>query len=65
MRYLLMAAALAVLPTQLGDASRITTPITPANFQCGFPPFPPFGCRVGDCVCDQYGRNCRWTFVCG
>jgi len=32
--------------------------------KCGFPPFPPFGCKVGDCVCDQFGQNCHWTFVC-
>jgi hypothetical protein len=35
-----------------------------ANLQCGIPPIPPLGCRVGACMCDQYGRNCQWTFVC-
>jgi hypothetical protein len=34
------------------------------NMNCGFAPFPPMGCRVGPCVCDQYGRNCQWTFIC-
>ncbi len=32
--------------------------------QCGFAPFPPPGCRVGPCVCDQTGQNCQWTFIC-
>jgi len=35
-----------------------------ANLSCGIPPIPPIGCTVGACICDQYGRNCRWTFVC-
>lgn len=34
------------------------------NLSCGIAPLPPLGCRVGSCVCDQYGRNCQWTFVC-
>lgn len=34
------------------------------NMSCGFRPFPPFGCKVGPCVCDQYGNNCQWTFIC-
>lgn len=34
------------------------------NMQCGFKPFPPMGCVVGACVCDQSGRNCQWTFIC-
>lgn len=34
-----------------------------ANMACGFAPFPPFGCVVGACVCDQ-DRNCQWTFIC-
>jgi hypothetical protein len=34
-----------------------------ANSACGFAPFPPLGCRLGNCVCDQY-RNCQWTFIC-
>lgn len=34
------------------------------NLQCGFKPFPPMGCVVGSCVCDQNGRNCQWTFIC-
>jgi hypothetical protein len=35
-----------------------------ANMACGFAPFPPLGCVVGACVCDQYGQNCQWTFIC-
>lgn len=35
-----------------------------SSINCGFAPFPPFGCRVGACVCDSYGQNCRWTFIC-
>jgi hypothetical protein len=35
-----------------------------ANYACGFAPFPPFGCKVGACVCDQNGQNCQWTFIC-
>jgi hypothetical protein len=34
------------------------------NMYCGFKPFPPLGCQVGACVCDQNGNNCQWTFVC-
>ncbi len=34
------------------------------NLSCGIPPLPPLGCKVGDCVCDQSGQNCQWTFVC-
>ena len=33
------------------------------NMACGFPPFPPFGCKAV-CVCDQNGQNCHWTFIC-
>ena len=35
------------------------------NINCGIPPIPPIGCRVGPCVCDQTGTRCQWTFVCG
>lgn len=34
------------------------------NMSCGFAPFPPFGCKVGPCVCDQSGRNCQYQFIC-
>jgi len=34
------------------------------NMACGFPPFPPFGCRVGPCMCNKNGANCQWTFIC-
>lgn len=34
------------------------------NISCGLPPLPPLGCQVGACVCDQYGENCHWTFIC-
>lgn len=36
-----------------------------ANLSCGIPPIPPIGCKVGACVCDQYGQNCQWQFICG
>lgn len=35
------------------------------NINCGIPPIPPIGCRVGACICDQTGTRCQWTFVCG
>lgn len=35
------------------------------NLNCGLPPLPPLGCRVGPCVCDQTGTKCQWTFICG
>ena len=35
------------------------------NMACGLAPLPPLGCRLGPCVCDQQGRNCKWTFVGG
>lgn len=34
-----------------------------ANLSCGIAPIPPIGCKVGACVCDQYGSNCQWTFI--
>jgi hypothetical protein len=34
------------------------------NLSCGLPPLPPVGCKLGSCVCDANGNNCRWTFVC-
>ena len=37
---------------------------TQASMSCGLAPLPPLGCRVGSCVCDQSGQNCRWTFIC-
>ena len=41
------------------------TPIIKAqNINCGFKPFPPIGCKVGPCVCDQTGMRCQWTFIC-
>lgn len=46
-----------IVPLQAGT-------VAPSNISCGIPPIPPIGCRVGDCVCDQSGNNCRWTFVC-
>ncbi len=63
---------------QTGQPDRIVSPNNPfgvtngfdprnlrmANMSCGFPPFPPLGCKVGACVCDQYGNNCQWTFIC-
>lgn len=34
------------------------------SMNCGIAPIPPIGCRVGQCVCNGSGSNCRWTFVC-
>jgi hypothetical protein len=31
--------------------------------QCGYPPYPPYGCEAV-CICDDRGQNCYWTFVC-
>ncbi len=33
------------------------------GYNCGFPPFPPFGCKMV-CVCDARGQNCHWESVC-
>lgn len=35
-----------------------------ANVQCGIPPIPPVGCKQAVCICDDYGMNCRWEFIC-
>lgn len=35
-----------------------------SSIRCGIAPIPPVGCRVGQCVCDNSGQNCKWTFVC-
>lgn len=35
-----------------------------AQVQCGIPPIPPVGCRVGPCVCDANGDNCHWEMIC-
>ncbi len=34
------------------------------NYACGYPPYPPYGCKVGACVCDERGDNCEWQMVC-
>lgn len=34
------------------------------NMSCGFAPFPPLGCKVGPCVCDQNRQNCHYEFIC-
>ena len=34
------------------------------NLNCGIKPIPPVGCTVAQCSCDQYGRNCKWNFIC-
>tara|TARA_R110000868_G_scaffold190125_3_gene433740 strand:+ start:116 stop:307 length:192 start_codon:yes stop_codon:yes gene_type:complete len=62
---MLAATLAAILPGHLADATRSQTPWTKAQFGCGFAPFPPFGCRVGPCVCDQAGQNCQWQIICG
>src|SRR3989442_690422 len=40
------------------------TLVAQSSLACGLAPLPPLGCTVGACVCDQYGQNCHWTFVC-
>ena len=35
-----------------------------SSFKCGFKPFPPFGCKIGRCICDRNGQNCEWEVVC-
>ena len=72
MKRLLLTAALAALaalaqaaPTPMLDEALSAAGIGLVNnINCGIPPIPPIGCQVGDCVCDQTGRNCRWTFRC-
>jgi hypothetical protein len=31
---------------------------------CGYPPYPPYGCKVGPCVCDEKGQNCHYIMIC-
>jgi hypothetical protein len=42
------------------------TQVIPSNMSCGFPPFPPLGCKNPQCICEvQNGRQtCRWIFEC-
>jgi hypothetical protein len=42
------------------------TQVIPSNMACGFPPFPPFGCKNPQCICEvQNGQQvCRWVFQC-
>jgi hypothetical protein len=40
-----------------------------ASGSCGIvpiKPIPPIGCKdlEPQCVCDQHGQNCHWTWVC-
>tara|TARA_B100001173_G_scaffold300069_1_gene299236 strand:+ start:515 stop:841 length:327 start_codon:yes stop_codon:yes gene_type:complete len=35
-----------------------------SSMKCGFKPFPPFGCKIGRCMCDSNGRNCKWEVIC-
>lgn len=51
------ASAANLLPEQQGSMMKV-------NMACGFKPFPPLGCQVGACVCDQNGNNCQWTMIC-
>lgn len=34
------------------------------SLNCGLKPLPPLGCKVGRCVCDANGQNCKWEFIC-
>ena len=37
-----------------------------ANRNCGFKPFPPYGCSARDAVCicgGRYSNKCEWVFV--
>ncbi len=59
------AIMLTVASTALAQRSTLDRfRVAQASLACGLAPLPPLGCRVGACVCDQYGRNCQWTFVC-
>jgi hypothetical protein len=52
------------LAVSLIAAFAANEPITQTqNVNCGPPPPP--NCRVGPCVCDQRGMNCRYDFICG
>ena len=66
---LCLAAATVAIISCTVPHSQVSKPPHPmvlaqSSMKCGFAPFPPMGCKVGDCVCDQNGSNCQWTFVC-
>jgi hypothetical protein len=54
----LLAACAVALLAMCGSAA------VHANLSCGIAPIPPIGCKVGPCVCDEHGQNCKWTFTC-
>lgn len=71
MKRLFVAVLLSAIPAG-ADAATLKlhktptqTLITPININCGIPPIPPIGCRIGPCQCDASGRFCQWTFICG
>jgi hypothetical protein len=47
-----------LLPEQQGSTNKVV------SMACGFKPFPPIGCSVGSCICDQNGNNCQWQIIC-
>lgn len=60
-------ATLAMFAATAGGTTAPPAPnktLIPVNINCGIPPIPPIGCKVGACMCDQSGRHCEWTFVC-
>lgn len=52
MKKLLIIIALSVFTPNLANAS----------VSCGFPPFPPMGCK-GKPVCVCAGNQCEWIFT--
>lgn len=65
MRVLVFSVLAMVGAASFPIAEPTRSTVTRANFGCGIPPIPPIGCRVGPCVCDQRGQNCRYQFICG
>lgn len=65
---MIMNTCLGLLCLVAAQVQASPPPMTPViqaqNLACGLPPLPPLGCQVGPCVCDEHGRNCRWTFIC-
>lgn len=66
MKILITAILILITGVILGNSkiNRSESFIKMENMACGIKPIPPIGCVVGNCVCDQNGSNCRWTFIC-
>lgn len=55
MKKVLMALTLLIISGLAVGASSV---------RCGPSPPPPPNCTVASCACDQYGKNCHWTYNC-